>query len=276
MNPKDMKMTQKEHMQHDFNMCFRAFVTYGIIVLAFYGYVPMWAIVVCNIVFYFSVYGSIHEVAHGINSHNFTLIDRMVPMPTPVWGGTRVFQETHQRHHVYFATEKDAWLDYYAGHPLKALFFCFIGPEHSLYNFIKERGIDREICLNCIFNLVLSCLGFVLFQKYYLVSLLSIRIVHGIGFFVFNFNLHRSHFSADADYATYDRLETVKPFVPLMTLIWGSTLVQSYLYHGRHHSVGNWYAPCQYLEVLENTGNYAPHTKEWPIKSIKVFEVSQS
>lgn len=272
----DMKMTQEEHTQHNLNIFVRVLLMYSIVVLAFYGYVPIWAIVVCNIALYFSVYVSVHEIGHSLKSDKFSLVARMVPLATPIWGGTRVFQNTHYRHHVYFATDRDPWLNYYGGHPLKALFFNLIEPENNLYNFIKDQGVDRELILNLVYNLLFLGVNIVAFQKYYLVLFLSQRIIHGVTVFFFNFFLHRSHLSADADYSVYEKSEMVKPFLPIVTLIWGQGVSNGFMYHNRHHCMGQWHVQTQHYELIEDTGSYSPYIKEWPIKSIKTLETSGS
>ncbi len=201
------------------------------------------------------------------------LIARIVPfIPTPIWGGTRVFQDTHHRHHVYFATNKDPWISYYSGHPLKALFFNLIEPENNLYNFIKYKGFDVEMFFNLVYNVAFFCISIFFFQQYYLALFISARIVHGLTVFFFNFYLHRSHFSADADYGTYEKSELIKPYASLLKVIFGQSVINGFMYHNRHHCVGQWHVQTQYYDLLEDTNSYSPHFKTWPVKSIKIFE----
>lgn len=261
-------MTQKEYLRHNLNIVVRTFLMYGIFLLAFYSYVSIWMILICNIILYFSAYVSVHEIGHNRNNKNLSLVARMLPLATPIWGGVRSFQKTHYMHHLYLMTSQDPWLVYYEGHPLKALFFNCIEPENNFYNFIKYEGFDKEIVINCLLNFSFLCVNIILFREYYLLFWISTRIIHGFTVFMFNFYLHRSSFSTNASYGVYERSEILKPLAPLLQLIWGKGVIHGFMYHNRHHCIGQWDVQPQHYDLLEDTGSYTPHIKKLPVELV--------
>ncbi len=263
------KHLSPDHERKEYrNIVVRTAAMYGVMVLAYFGQVPLWGIVVANVLFYFSVYVSVHEIGHNYQSNRLHWIGRMVPLATPIWGGVRVFQETHRRHHLYFCTDHDPWLPYYAGHPLRALFFNMIEPEVNAYNFMKIKGVDKELIVNYIYNIFFIAVGAYLFADAYWVYLISTRLIHGLAVFFFNYSLHRNKMSADADYSVYNRESWMRPIFPIARLIWGKAVVVGFMYHDRHHCLRQWrYHPLDY-ETLEDIRDYSPFIKEWPAKAI--------
>jgi len=256
-------------LRENANIIIRSAAMYGVMVLAYLGWVPTWGIVVANLMLYFSVYVSVHEIGHNFPVGRLSLVSRFIPVATPLWGGVRVFQETHRRHHLYFCTDQDPWLPFYAGSPLRALFFNLIEPEVNAFNFVKKHGVDRELVLNVLYNVVFLAGGLYVFGKTYLVYALSMRLIHGVAVFFFNFTLHRDRMSAEAAYSVYTRERLVKPVLPLARLIWGKAVVLGYMYHDRHHSLRQWkYHPLNY-ETLKDLNDYSPFIKQWPATSIQ-------
>lgn len=268
-------MAQSRHLSPDHalrehaNIAVRTAAMFAVVALVHFGRAPAWCIVVTNLCLYFSVYVSVHEIGHNTPVQRLSLLSRFVPLATPIWGGVRVFQETHRRHHLYFCTDRDPWLPFYEGHPLRALFFNLIEPEVNAYNFIREKGPDRELVLNALFNVALLAAGLSALGHAYVVHLVSTRLIHGVAVFFFNFTLHRDRVSADAAYSVYSRERQVKPVFSLARLIWGEAVVVGYMYHDRHHSLRQWrYHPLDYPS-LKNSSDYSPFIKEWPSKVIR-------
>jgi len=262
-------LTTGHAVHENINIIVRAGAMYGMMVLAHLGRVPAWAIVVTNVLLYFSVYVSVHEIGHNYPVERLSLVARFVPLATPVWGGVRVFQETHRRHHLYFCTDADPWLSFYEGHPLKALFFNLIEPEVNAYNFMKEKGMDLELALNYSYNIACIAAGLYFFGNTYFLYFLSMRLVHGVAVFFFNFTLHRDRISPAAKYSVYSRDQLVKPLFPVVRWIWGKDVVLGYMYHDRHHSLRQWrYHPYDY-ETLNDLNDYSPFIKQWPSESIQ-------
>lgn len=274
----DAKHLSPDHERREtINMIIRSALMYGVMVLAYFGHVPFWSMVVANVVLYFSVYVSVHEIGHNYPGNRLNLVSRFVPLATPVWGGVRVFQETHRRHHLYFCTEQDPWLPFYAGHPLRALFFNLIEPEVNAYNFMKEKGVDKELILNYLYNAACFIVGIYFFGEAYFVYFLSMRLTHGVAVFFFNFTLHRNRLSADADYSVYSRERLVEPIFPLVRSIWGKAVALGYMYHDRHHCLRQWrYHPLDY-PTLKDLNDYSPFIKQWPARAIhRLSEVQAS
>lgn len=246
------------------NIFLRAAGMYGVMILAYLHYVPKWTIVVAIVLLYFSVYISAHEIGHNNRSDKFGIMARLVPLGTPIWGGTRVFQDTHNRHHLYLATSRDPWQHFYKGHPLRAFFFNMIEPEVNAYNYIKARGADAELIANFVYNAACLAAGMYLFREYYLIYFGSSRLVHGLGVFLFNFTVHRNALRADADYGVYERETLLRPVLPLMTLIWGSTVITGYIFHNRHHCVSQWQYHPQDYNKIPDTGVFSRYVRALP------------
>jgi fatty acid desaturase len=273
----NVQIAQKGNWLYEINILFRGLATYSLAILAFYELIPLWSIPLFIIALYPSMYASVHDICHSSISKKFGFISRVVPfIVTPIWGGTRVFQETHYRHHLYFATDKDPWIKYYFGHPLSALFFNILEPETNFYNFLKNKGIDREILINVSYNTAFIVANVVLLKQYYLILLLSARVMHGLTVFFFNFYLHRDRLSANADYGVYERSGAVKPYAFLLNVIFGRSVVDGFMYHNRHHCIGQWHVEALSYESLEDTKNYSPHVREWPVQSIHAFDNNNS
>ncbi|MEJ2755633.1 MAG: fatty acid desaturase, partial [Gammaproteobacteria bacterium] len=115
------------------NMFF-GILCYTSMVLYFFNIIPLWGMIIANVLFYIRAYLRMHDLTHGFSFK--TLTARFVPTlfyGHPVWGGVTAFMTTHLEHHRFLGTDRDPWLYYYVGHPLQALFFNMIEPEVNLY-----------------------------------------------------------------------------------------------------------------------------------------------
>jgi len=255
-------------MYHRTIVC-RSAAILGAMLLYHYGYLPLWGLILANVALYPAIYLRVHDIGHSAPVGRFGWPARFVPVANPIWGGTRVFATIHKEHHKHLGTDRDPWLPYYIGHPLRALFFNLIEPEYSLHQFLRRNGVDGELLKNVAFNVATLMTGVTLFQWTYLIHLVNQRIVHGIGIFFFNFYVHRETLSADAPIGTWEREEELRPMLPLFRLLWGYDTVEGLIYHNRHHCLGQQHVPVQNYNRLQDTGVYTQFHDTWPIATIK-------
>ncbi len=232
------------------------------------GWLPVWALVLANVALYPGIYLRVHDIGHGIPVSRYGRAARFVPVSNPIWGGTRVFAHIHNFHHSYFGTDRDPWLPYYTGHPLRALFFNLIEPEYSFAQFVKRRGWDRELALNVAANVAAGAAGLWLFGELYLLHAISQRLVHMAGIFFFNFYTHRETLSAGAAIGNWEREAELERFLPLFRRIWGRHVVDGLVFHNRHHCIGQTHIPVQHYKHLEDTRRWSRFRDEWPIASV--------
>ena len=247
----------------------RSAATFAAMLLYDYGYLPLWGLVLANVMFYPAIYLRVHDIGHSAAVNRFGWAARFVPVANPIWGGTRVFAAVHKEHHKHLGTDRDPWLPYYMGHPLRALFFNLIEPEYSLREFMRRNGVDRELVRNIAFNVAALITGVTMLQWTYVIHLINQRIVHGIGIFFFNFYVHRETLSASAPIGTWEREEELRSVLPLFRLMWGYDTVEGLIYHNRHHCLGQQHVPVQNYNRLQDTGIYTQFHDAWPIATIK-------
>jgi hypothetical protein len=247
----------------------RCAATFVAMLLCYAGCLPVWALILANIVLYPEIYLRIHDIGHSTSVGSYGWAARFVPVTNPIWGGTRVFAMVHKEHHKYLGTDRDPWLPYYTGHPLLAFFYNLIEPEYSLRQFIRLYGPDREVVRNILYNVVALVAGVALFQWAYLAHLGSQRIVHCIGIFFFNFYTHRERLSASAPIGTWERESDLRSALPFLCLVWGRDTVDGLIYHNRHHCVGQQHVPVHHYRRLTDSGNYTAFQQDWPIATIK-------
>lgn len=253
-----------------FQIIYRSILMYVVLVLASMAILPVWVLVITTILLYVGIYFAVHEIGHNLNERKYPLFARFIPVATPIWGGTRIFAITHYSHHMYFGTTKDPWLQYYNNSPIKSLFFNFIEPEINLYNYIKMRGIDKELSLNIGFNLLLLGTSIYFFTVYFLIYILISRLCHMTIIFLFNYRTHRSTFSHKADFGFYEREKDTKYILPVLQFIWGKALINGYMYHNRHHCLRQWSKhPMTYPDLID-TGSYSSvvDNYQWPSANI--------
>ena len=247
----------------------RSAATFAAMLLYYYGYLPLWGLVLANVMFYPAIYLRVHDIGHSAAVTRFGWAARFIPVANPIWGGTRVFAAIHKEHHKHLGTDRDPWLPYYIGHPLRALFFNLIEPEYSLREFMRRNGADRELIQNIVFNVAALITGVTMLQWTYVIHLINQRIVHGIGIFFFNFYVHRETLSASAPIGTWEREEELRSVLPLFRLMWGYDTVEGLIYHNRHHCLGQQHVPVQNYNQLQDTGIYTQFHDAWPIATIK-------
>jgi len=247
----------------------RSAATVAAMLLYYYGYLPLWGLVLANVMFYPAIYLRVHDIGHSAAVTRFGWAARFIPVANPIWGGTRVFAAVHKEHHKHLGTDRDPWLPYYIGHPLRALFFNLIEPEYSLREFVRRNGVDRELIQNIVFNVAALITGVTMLQWTYVIHLINQRIVHGIGIFFFNFYVHRETLSANAPIGTWEREEELRSVLPLFRLMWGYDTVEGLIYHNRHHCLGQQHVPVQNYNQLQDTGIYTQFHDAWPIATIK-------
>lgn len=256
-----------------FQILWRSSVMYGVMVLCFYDIVPAWAVWVTNLLMYFRVYAEVHDLGHAWSLQKIGWPARFVPVANPIWGGVQVFSTTHRGHHQYLGTDKDPWLPYYAGHPLKALAYTMIEPERNLYCFVKKRGVTSEVVKNVLYNLAFFAINVTLFKGTYLMHVASQRLTHVTASFVFNFYTHRQTFSADAPISTFNRERDLKSIVWLLRLLWGNYLAIGLTQHNRHHVIGQAHVPGLKYHTMTDMGSvngaFTRYTKTWPLTAVQ-------
>jgi hypothetical protein len=246
----------------------RAAMTFAAMILCHAGYLPVWGLVLANVVLYPEVYLRVHDIGHGTAISRFGWAARFVPTSNPIWGGTRVFAVVHREHHQHLGTDRDPWLPYYTGHPLRALFFNFIEPETSFRSFVRLRGWDRELLSNVAYNLVCLGVSFFVFQWTYVLHIFIQRCVHCVGIFFFNFYTHRETLTARAPIGTWERAEELRAVLPLLRLVWGRDTIDGLIYHNRHHCLGQQHLPVQSYKSLVDTGVFNRAIEKWPIPAV--------
>jgi hypothetical protein len=247
----------------------RSAATFAAMLLCHYGYLPVWGLIAANVVLYPAIYLRVHDIGHGTAVNRLGWPARFLPVTNPIWGGTRLFAAVHKEHHKHLGTDRDPWLPYYTGHPLRALLFNWIEPEYSLQQFVRLNGVDRELVKNVLYNVAMLTIGVTVFWWTYLIHLVSQRVVHGIGIFFFNFYTHRETLSAAAAIGTWEREKDLRSALPVLRLVWGRDTLDGLIYHNRHHCIGQQHVPVQHYKDLQDTGAYTQFHDAWPIAAIK-------
>lgn len=268
------RLTALRSTDRDRLMCHRAIVirsglTFSAMLLCYLGHAPWWALFLVNAVLYPEIYLRVHDIGHASAPARFGWSARFIPVTNPIWGGTRAFALVHREHHAHLGTNDDPWLPYYAGHPLRALFFNFIEPEYSCRQFIRRYGVDSELIANVAYNLVCLAGGVFFFRHVYLAHLLGQRVVHALGIFFFNFYTHRATLSASAPIGTWERAAELAPHLPVLRAIWGRDTIDGLIYHNRHHCLGQQHIPVQNYKHLADTGTYTRLEVAWPLAEIR-------
>jgi hypothetical protein len=254
------------------NLGFAA-ITYAAMVLYAKQILPLWGLIVANLLFYIRAYNRMHDLCHGFSTK--PLLVRFAPTAlygNPVWGGVAPFITTHVQHHQYLATNQDPWLNYYIGHPLRALFFNMIEPEVNLYNYVRQRGLHRELLENLAFDVARHSANLYFFGYAWATHMLIQRICHGLGVFLFNFWPHREHWSADSALGSFCRERDIAPWAWFARIFYGKTMVEAAMYHNRHHIVGAIRVPSNaYKTVPEEGTTYTRFNDDWPLQSIQIL-----
>lgn len=255
------------------NLGFAA-LTYAAMVLYALENIPLWGLIAANMLFYIRAYNRMHDLCHGFSTKS--LLVRFAPTSlygNPVWGGVAPFITTHVQHHQYLGTNQDPWLNYYAGHPLRALFFNMIEPEVNLYNYVRQRGWPRELIENLAFDVARHSANLFFFGYAYLAHMAIQRTCHGLGVFLFNFWPHRETWSADAALGSFCREREIKPWAWLARAFYGKTMTEAAMYHNRHHILGAIRVPSNaYKSVPEEGTTYTRFNDDWPLKSLQILD----
>jgi fatty acid desaturase len=247
-----------------------AALTYGAMVLYATGYLPLWGLIAANVLFYIRAYLRMHDLCHAFSTNN--LLVRFVPTAlyaNPVWGGVAPFITTHVQHHQYLGTNQDPWLPYYAGHPLRALFFNMIEPEVNLYNYVRQRGWNRQLRENLAFDIARHGANFFFFHYAYLTHVVIQRICHGLGVFLFNFWPHRETWTASAPLGSWNREKEIRPYAWLAKMFFGTALTEAAMYHNRHHVLGQIREPSHRYVMLTDEGTYTRFNYDWPLRDVQ-------
>lgn len=252
-------------------------LSYGAMILYYFDVLPLIGLVFANVAFYIRAYSRMHDLCHAFPTSGWAV--RFLPslfFANPIWGGTRAFITTHVDHHKYLGTDRDPWRWYYTGRPIRAFFFNMIEPEVNLYNYLKRRGLSRNVAENLAFDLLFQVVNVLVFQGAYLVHLAIQRTWHGIGIFLFNFYPHRSHWSKDATIGNFNREEQVKRYAWIIRLIFGKPLLGALYYHNRHHVLGQIHIPSHQYELCSDEGDITRFTKDWPLESLEHLDVGRA
>jgi hypothetical protein len=252
----DLRATRRETTMYHVTILARSAGTFTAMVFCHLGYLPVWGLLLANLVLYPEIYLRVHDIGHSCAVSRFGLTARFVPVSNPLWGGTRVFAVVHAEHHTHLGTDKDPWLPYYTGHPLQALLYNLIEPEYSLRSFIRLRGVDRELVMNALYNAACLVVSLALFQWVYVIHLVSQRIIHGAGIFFFNFYPHRATLSSSAPVGVWERADDLRAILPLLRAVWGNDTIDGLIYHNRHHCTGQNHVPVRNYKYLTDTGVY--------------------
>jgi hypothetical protein len=247
-----------------------AALTYAAMVLYAFELLPLWGLVLANVLFYIRAYLRMHDLCHAFSTRG--LLIRFVPTAlyaNPVWGGVAPFITTHVQHHQYLGSNLDPWLPYYTGHPLRALLFNMIEPEVNLKNYVVQRGWSRPLLENLVFDLARHALNLFVFQGAYLAHVLIQRICHGLGVFLFNFWPHRETWSAAAPLGCWNREREIRPYAWLAQLCFGRALTEAAMYHNRHHVLGQIREPSHRYALLSDEGTYTRFNHDWPLRSVQ-------
>jgi fatty acid desaturase len=247
-----------------------AALTYAAMVLYYLHVLPLWGLIAANVLFYIRSYLRMHDLCHAFSTKGWVV--RIVPTAlfgNPVWGGTTAFITTHVQHHQYLGSNQDPWLNYYIGHPLRALFFNMIEPEWNLYNFVKQGRVNRKFVENIAVDVTRHALNIVFFQGAYLTHVLIQRVCHGLAVFLFNFWPHRERWSADAAIGSFNREKELTPWAPLLRMFFGRALVEAGMYHNRHHVLEQMLEPSHRYVLLKDEGAYTRYNDRWPLQSVQ-------
>jgi len=271
---KERKAPQRERVADKYFLLaqnlFFAGLTYGAMVLYAYDVLPLAGLIAANVLFYIRAYLRMHDLCHAFSTKGWVV--RFLPTAlygNPVWGGTAAFITTHVQHHHYLGTNQDPWLNYYAGHPLRALFFNMIEPEHNLYNYIKQGRADRKLFENLAFDVLRHGLSLFFFQGAYLAHVLIQRICHGTGVFLFNFWPHRETWTANAPIGSFNREREIKPYAWFFKTFWGRAMTEAGMYHNRHHVLGQMLEPSHRYVELSDEGSQTRFNDTWPLASVQ-------
>jgi fatty acid desaturase len=247
-----------------------AALTYAAMVLYYLDVLPLWGLIAANVLFYIRSYLRMHDLCHAFSTKGWVV--RFVPtalFANPVWGGTTAFITTHVQHHLYLGSNQDPWLNYYIGHPLRALCFNMIEPEWNLCNFVRQGRVNRKFLENIAFDVARHALNLVLFQGAYLVHMIVQRTCHGLGVFLFNFWPHRERWSAAAAIGSFNRERELTPWAPLLRAFFGRALVEAGMYHNRHHVLDQMLEPSHRYVLLKDEGVYTRHNDRWPLRAVQ-------
>ena len=264
-----LRASRAELARYERIILVRCALTFVAMALYAREYAPLWVLILANLALYPEIYLRIHDVGHAAAARRFGLAARFVPVTNPIWGGTRTFSTIHREHHQHLGTDRDPWLPYYRGHPLRALFFNFIEPEYSFREFVRRNGVDREVVLNVSYNLLCAAAGLTLFHWAYVVQLLIQRTVHMVGIFFFNFYTHRETLSASAPIGTWERAQDLRGALPALRLLWGRDTIDGLIFHNRHHCRGQQHIPVRNYHLLTDTGDYTATIRDWPVATVR-------
>ncbi len=245
-------------------------LTYSAMVGYYFKVVPLWGLIAANVLFYIRAYLRMHDLCHAFSTKGWVV--RFLPtalFANPVWGGVAPFITTHVQHHQYLGSNQDPWLNYYIGHPLRALFFNMIEPENNVYNYLKQGRASRKFFENLAFDVARHTLNIVLFNWAYLTHVLIQRICHGLGVFLFNFWPHREHWGKDATIGSFNRERAIRPYATLLSVFFGKALVEAGMFHNRHHVLGQMLEPSHRYKDLTDEGTYTRFNDDWPLKDVQ-------
>jgi fatty acid desaturase len=247
----------------------RSIFLYCVFIAFATDFLPWYAVLLCNIVFFPALYLNIHDLGHGASSQKIGFTAYYPLVADPIWGGLRAFRYTHYRHHRFFGTYNDPWLPYYNGHPLKALFWNFVESEYNGYQYYRAKGLDSNLITSSVINIAMLAGNFFIFGPIYWIQVLSQRCIRVLAIFFFNYYTHRSGFSAKSDFGVYDREKQLRYLLPLLRFFWGRSLINGLIYHNRHHCIKNWNVPVKHYHDLVDDHVYTPYDQGWPAKEVR-------
>lgn len=274
--PREARATEADRRWSSFQIWWRCAALYGAMIAYSYAVLPLWGLVVANVLLWFRAAGEVHDLGHAFSAKRAGWSARLFPMARPFLGGVRVFSYVHRRHHSHLGTDRDPWVKYYSGHPLKAFLWSGIEPERNLIHYVQRKGIDLALVGNLLFNLSFFVVSVALFKWAYLTHFAVQWLTHQCSSFAFNFYPHRDGFSSNAPIGTFRKDHELRQVIPLLRLVWGSFLTDALIFHNRHHVMTQGHVGGLKYHFLTDDGGvngaFTRFTKEWPIARIQRLE----
>lgn len=266
------KPTTGDVLKNNVIIILRAAAIFAIFLAYWKGLIPLWMYFVMMIWIYPDHYLRIHDLAHGFSDRQIWFPARHPMVADPFWGGMLAFKETHLDHHKYFATDRDPWRHLYDKSPLHGVFWSLFDTEIFAFQYVKKKGFTSAFVRDILFHVVCMIVNAVIFGPVYLMHAVTLRIIRAISVFYFNYWVHRSHLSNDAEYGVYEREKDLWPGLKtLVRLLWGKDVLSGLIYHNRHHCVKYWQLQIQFYPQVRDSGQYTAYIKQWPVKNIHKF-----
>ncbi len=274
--PHEFRQTSRDAFIHNLQVLLRSIAMFAVFILFWKELIPFWAYFLFVFVVHPPVYLHLHDLCHGFPDSQIWFSSRHPTVADPFWGGMRTIKDTHLDHHKYFCTDKDPWRRLYDGSPLDGIFWNFFESEMLAYEFVKKNGFEPVFVRGILFHLTCMVVNTVLFGPVYWLHVLILRSLRATSIVFFNFWVHRSHFSKDAEYGVYEREKDLGFILPIFRLIYGQQTLSGLIYHNRHHCMLYWNLQVKYYPQVADSGQYTIYNSTWPTRAIQPFNAIQA